>query len=157
MIGGAVAINRKDMIGITTKVHINGGNDIGGLVGLSYSGRIFDSRAIVDIQGEESIGGGIGVLNYNSVIQGVRTSGKIKRTGFCIGGVVGSNDGGIVEDCCSSIQGYPIIGKIYEKASFENYYHHYKDYYNNPKGLEESRHQEVLGCKLEDSRCIKLK
>ena len=71
-------------------VNIQGGNDTGGLVGVSY-GNIINSYASGAVSGSSHVGGLVGHNEGRAIIINSHATGAVTGTGFYIGGLVGWN------------------------------------------------------------------
>ncbi len=108
------------------EVSITGNNYVGGLVGCN-SGLVSYSHATGTIKGLDSIGG---LAGYNAnTVEKSYSKGTVTSTGTTgyVGGLVGYNDGGFVDQCYASttISGYNYIGGLLGYNSYGTIYDSY--------------------------------
>ena len=81
---------------------VTGDNNIGGLVGQNFSGRIVGSYATGDVSGTRSVGGlvggNLGDSSAVAMVDGSYASGNVTARKDTVGGLVGFNSGGTISN-----------------------------------------------------------
>lgn len=73
---------------------VKGYNNVGGLAGISYEGAIYNSHAVIDIEGTDNVGGLVG---YDAkIISNSYASGNVIGKANDIGGLIGYTNGGTI-------------------------------------------------------------
>ena len=90
-----------DISDSTASGAVDGGANVGGLVGMDEGGKIAGSTANVAVSGSQYVGGLVGTTDEYSTISGSTASGTVSG-GFATGGLVGRNEGGTITGSVAS-------------------------------------------------------
>lgn len=107
-VGRLVGLNYGPITNCKAMGQVNGSSVVGGLVGKNY-GSITNSRSTGQVSGLFAVGGVAGsnhgyIVNCNSTSQVSVDTNRGRREGNNMGGLVGSNNGGVICNCSATGQ-----------------------------------------------------
>ena len=96
-VGGLVGYNDATEPSTIRETHatgaVDGGNNVGGLIGININDTVVDSYTLADISGTNNVGGLIGNnTGPNAKINRSYATGKVSASGTPVGGLVGTNE-----------------------------------------------------------------
>ena len=121
-VGGLVGMNYSGRIANSYSTGpVNGNRIVGGLVGENYRGRIANSYATGPVDGRQYVGGLVG-WNYRGRIANSYATGSVDGQQWYVGGLVGSNDrGSIIANsyATGSVDGRQYVGGLVGDNGYE--------------------------------------
>jgi len=113
--GGVVGHNNGKVHNSYATGNVEGNNTVGGLIGYNYyDGEVQNCYATGIVRGNNAVGGVVG-YNYGGKVQNSYATGDVNTSGYAVGGVVGMNEFiGTVQNCYAtgSVSGSSYVGGV---------------------------------------------